>query len=100
MDAPRNQDDAGGIHPFPTYRKKRSNEMSLKLPEEDDVIGRAAAIRLEKGDTLPDVARHFSLGINEISLANPGVDVWVPEAGTRIVLPLQFILPDAPERAS
>jgi len=49
-----------------------------------------------KGDTLPDIARHFSLGINAISAANPGVDVWVPEAGERIMLPLSFILPDAP----
>ena len=62
--------------------------------EDDDVIGRLAAIRLKKGDTLPDIARHFSLGINTVSAANPGVDVWVPEAGERIVLPLSFILPD------
>jgi len=62
----------------------------------DDVIGRLAFITLEKGDTLPDIARHFSLGINAVSAANPGVDIWVPEAGTRIMLPLSFILPDAP----
>ncbi|QEM67334.1 L,D-transpeptidase family protein [Geobacter sp. FeAm09] len=61
----------------------------------DDVIGRLAAVRLEKGDTLPDVARHFGLGINAISAANPGVDVWAPEVGKRIVLPLSFILPNA-----
>jgi L,D-transpeptidase ErfK/SrfK len=64
----------------------------------DDVIGRLAVIRLEKGDTLPDIARHFSLGINAISAANPGVDVWVPEAGERIMLPLSFILTDAPRK--
>ena len=57
-----------------------------------------AFIRLEKGDTLPDVARHFSLGTNEISAANPGVDVWVPKDGERIMLPLSFILPDAPRK--
>ena len=61
----------------------------------DDVIGRLATIRLEKGDTLPDVARHFSLGINDLNAANPGVDIWVPKAGERILLPLNFILPDA-----
>jgi len=62
----------------------------------DDVIGQLAVIRLEKGDTLPDIARHFGLGINAVSAANPGVDVWVPEAGARILLPLSFILPDTP----
>jgi L,D-transpeptidase ErfK/SrfK len=55
-----------------------------------------AVITLEKGDTLPDIARHFGLGINAISAANPGVDIWVPGAGERIMLPLSFILPDAP----
>ena len=64
----------------------------------DDVIGRLAVIRLEKGDTLPDIARHFGLGINAISAANPGVDVWVPEAGVPAILPLSFILPDAPRK--
>jgi L,D-transpeptidase ErfK/SrfK len=28
--------------------------------------------------------------------ANPGVDPWLPGAGRRIVLPTQFVLPDAP----
>ncbi|NJD56261.1 MAG: peptidase [Nitrospirae bacterium] len=64
----------------------------------DDVIGRLAFITLEKGDTLPDIARHFSLGINGVSAANPGVDIWVPKAGERIMLPLSFILPDAPRK--
>lgn len=64
----------------------------------DDVIGRLAVIRLEQGDTLPDIARHFGLGIDAVSAANPGVDIWVPEAGKRITLPLSFILPDAPRK--
>jgi L,D-transpeptidase ErfK/SrfK len=62
---------------------------------EEEVIGRMAIIRLKKGDTLPDIARHFSLGINSVSAANPGVDVWVPRARERVVLPLSFILPEA-----
>jgi len=70
------------------------NEFSVA--KGDDVIGRLAFITLEKGDTLPDIARHFSLGINAVSAANPGVDIWVPETGKRIMLPMSFILPDAP----
>lgn len=65
------------------------------VDKEDDVIGHLAVIRLKRGDTLPDIARHFSLGINTVRAANPGADVWVPEAGKRIVLPLSFILPEA-----
>ncbi len=64
------------------------------VTKEDDVVGRLVVIRLEKGDTLPDIARHFSLGINAVSTANPGTDIWVPDAGEHILLPLSFILPD------
>jgi L,D-transpeptidase ErfK/SrfK len=63
----------------------------------DDVIGRLRVVRLEKGDTLPDIARHYSLGLNGVSAANPGADIWLPGAGERIMLPLSFILPDAPK---
>jgi len=70
----------------------------FRVARGEDVIGQLAATRLEKGDTLPDIARHFGLGTNAISAANPGVDVWVPEAGERIMLPLSFILPDTPRK--
>jgi L,D-transpeptidase ErfK/SrfK len=66
--------------------------------KEDDVVGQLAVIRLEKGDSLPDIARHFGLGIDEISASNPGVDLWVPEARVSIMLPLSFILPDTPRK--
>ena len=47
-------------------------------------------------DTLPDIARRFNLGYEEIARANPGVDPWVPGEGREIVLPTQFVLPAAP----
>jgi len=80
--------------PFPIYPESYIERNEFSVAKGDDVIGRLAVIRLENGDTLPDIARHFSLGINAISAANPGVDVWVPKAGERILLPLSFILPD------
>jgi L,D-transpeptidase ErfK/SrfK len=83
------------LQPLPSYPEDKIERNEFSIAKEDDVIGRLVVIRLEKGDTLPDIARHFSVGTNAISAANPGVDVWVPEAGERIVLPLNFILPDA-----
>lgn len=83
---------------FPGHSDKEIARTEFPLAKGEDVIGRLAVMKLEKGDTLPDVARHFSLGINEISAANPGVDVWVPDAGERIMLPLSFVLPDAPRK--
>jgi len=84
--------------PFPVYPENQLERNTFSVVKGSDVIGRMAIIRLEEGDTLPDIARHFSLGINAVNAANPGVDVWVPDAGGRIVLPLRFILPDAPRK--
>jgi len=84
--------------PLPDHLEEKIEQNDFVVAGEDDVIGRLAVIRLEKEDTLPDIARHFSLGINTLSAANPGVDIWVPEAGERILLPLSFILPDTPRK--
>jgi len=83
---------------FPGHPEQEIERNEFPVAKGEDVIGRLAVIRLKEGDTLPDIARHFGLGINAISAANPGVDVWVPEAGERIVLPLNFILPDTPRK--
>jgi L,D-transpeptidase ErfK/SrfK len=78
-----------------TAKKPDSIEKNdFSVEKNDDVIGGLASIRLKGQDTLPDIARHFSLGMNTLSSANPGVDVWVPRAGERITLPLGFILPE------
>jgi L,D-transpeptidase ErfK/SrfK len=82
----------------PRYAEENIDRNEFSVPKGDDVIGRLRFIRLEKGDTLPDIARHFSLGLNGVSATNPGVDIWVPEAGERIMLPQSFILPDAPRK--
>ena len=79
------------LHIHPAEEIERND---FYVAKEDDVIGRLAVIKLEKGDTLPDIARHFSLGFNTVSSANPGVDTWVPAAGESLLLPLSFILPD------
>jgi len=44
-------------------------------------------------DTLPDLARRYSLGYEEIQKANPGVDLWLPGEGTPILIPNQRLLP-------
>ncbi|MBI5741395.1 MAG: L,D-transpeptidase family protein [Nitrospirae bacterium] len=83
---------------IPGHLKDNIERNEFSVAKGDDVIGRPAFISLEKGDTLPDIARHFSLGINGVGAANPGVDTWAPEAGERIMLPLSFVLPDAPRK--
>jgi len=47
-------------------------------------------------DTLLDIARDNNLGFIELAAANPGVDPWIPGAGTTIVLPTAHLLPSGP----
>lgn len=68
------------------------------LGESDGVVGTVAALRLRQGDTLLDVARHFGLGFEEITSANPDVDPWVPPTDVRAVVPVAFVLPRATRR--
>jgi L,D-transpeptidase ErfK/SrfK len=65
-------------------------------PELDDVIGVVQVVVADQEDTLSDIARRFNVGYEEIVRANPGVDPWLPGAGREIIVPSQFILPNAP----
>lgn len=65
-------------------------------PQTDRVIGTLQVTHARGEDTLSDIARRFNIGYEEIVRANPGVDPWLPGEGREIVLPTQFVLPDAP----
>src|ERR1019366_7454765 len=54
---------------------------------QDDVVGDVQITIASKEDTLPDIARRFDVGYEEIVRANPGVDPWIPGAGHHIVVP-------------
>jgi L,D-transpeptidase ErfK/SrfK len=62
-------------------------------PPVETVVGGVRAYRIRKGDTLIDLARLYSLGWNEITEANPGIDPWVPPVGATILLPTEWVLP-------
>ena len=47
-------------------------------------------------DTLYDLARRYSLGSEELIRVNPGVDPWLPKAGTTLTVPGRHILPSGP----
>jgi L,D-transpeptidase ErfK/SrfK len=68
----------------------------LLPPEGTDVVGTVQIATASHEDTLSDLARRYDLGYEEIVAANPGIDPWLPGEGTQVVLPTQFILPDAP----
>src|ERR1043165_354828 len=60
------------------------------------IFGDTEVITAFGEDTLPDLARRYSLGYEEIQRANPGVDLWLPGEGTPIVIPGQRLLPPGP----
>lgn len=67
-------------------------------PKRDGVVGEVQIIKAQEQDTFPDIARRFNIGFEELVSANPDVSPWTPGAGTEIVLPTQFVLPDAPRK--
>jgi len=62
----------------------------------DAVIGELDYVFTNAEDTLVDIARRYDLGYDEIRLANPNVDPWIPGENTRILIPSLYVLPDAP----
>jgi L,D-transpeptidase ErfK/SrfK len=68
----------------------------FELDSAQDVVGVVQVVTAAKDDTLTDIARRFNVGYEEIVRANPKVDPWLPGEGREIVVPSQFILPDAP----
>lgn len=65
-------------------------------PPGEDIIGQVQVIEAKYEDTFADLDDTYDLGYNAMVAANPGVDAWLPGAGTKIVLPTRFILPPGP----
>ena len=69
---------------------------TFRLPPADvDVVGTVEYIVAGRDDTLLDIARRYDIGQNEILLANPDVDRWMPADQSRVVLPSRYIIPRA-----
>lgn len=70
-------------------------DLAFEISAGDSVIGETAVIESSYEDTLLDIGRKYGLGYEEITLANPSVDPWIPGDGTTISLPTRFVLPIA-----
>src|ERR1700716_776868 len=81
--------------PVPQLPKPNATHRSDVEPG-NDIVGYVQKTTVGMDDTLPDIARRFDVGYEEILTANPGVDPWLPGVGREIVVPTQFILPAAP----
>ncbi|MFZ1864987.1 MAG: L,D-transpeptidase family protein [Polyangiales bacterium] len=69
---------------------------SFTLPGSlDEVVGSPTSVAASREDTLLDIARRYDIGQEEILMANPSVDRWLPEDGAKVTLPTAYILPRA-----
>ena len=84
--------------PEPEHQQESIAAHEFELPDGENMVGTIAAINTRENDALPDIARHFGLGYNDISIANSAVSPWTPAPGSRVLLPSQFILPDSPHK--
>jgi len=64
-------------------------------PGGGDLIGQEEFLVGTNVETLADVARQFSVGHQEIRLANPDVEFWLLPPDARVLLPKRHILPRA-----
>lgn len=93
MEEPAQESAPVASPPIASLEKHR-----FSVAKDEGVVGSFGVITLQQGDTLPDVARHFGLGYEEIVAANPELDPWLPDASGRALIPVQFVLPRAPRR--
>ncbi len=73
------------------------NEFTLASTDER-IIGTPQVVFAHAENTFSDLAREYGLGYDELVDANPGVDPWLPGENTPVLLPTQYILPNAPHR--
>jgi len=73
-----------------------SNEQEAPIAEIIKVVGKIDSVDAAYEDTLLELGRRYNLGYVEMVAANPGVDPILPGEGTKIILPMQHIIPDVP----
>lgn len=88
--------DVVAIEDRPVHEPIDSNTFTL-MSDEQTVVGEPQIVFAGPDDTFSDLARTYGLGYDDLIDANPGVDPWLPGEGTLVLLPTQYVLPNAPK---
>ncbi|MHC8441736.1 MAG: L,D-transpeptidase family protein [Candidatus Eutrophobiaceae bacterium] len=72
-----------------------AREFRMPAEGEGNIIGALGVERASYEDTLLIIGRSNGLGLDEIRRANPDLDTWLPGKDAEVLLPTEFILPDA-----
>ncbi|CAJ1923055.1 L,D-transpeptidase family protein [Aeromonas jandaei] len=67
-------------------------------PTGSRLIGELEDYIIQQDEYLELVGKHTQIGFLALLEANPGVDPYLPKPGTRLTLPTQMLLPDAPRK--
>ena len=81
-----------------TVAAPRAMALEFALSADTEVVGEVQIIEAAHEDTFVRLAREYDVGYEELRLANPQVDPWLPGEGTQIVIPTQYVLPRAERR--
>src|SRR6202166_2275449 len=65
----------------------------FEIDSDTEIVGYVQKTVVGKEDTLPDIARRFDVGYEEMLMANRGVDPWLPGVGREVIVPTEFVLP-------
>jgi len=70
---------------------------SFLLPESGSrLAGKLQRHLVEDGETFALIAKRYDVGFLSLMAANKGVDPFLPQAGSVLIIPSQFILPEVP----
>lgn len=76
-----------------------SMALTFALPADgSNIVGNIQYAKVNPGDTIWDIGRHYDIGWYEMLEANPNVNSADPRVGKRLVIPSRFILPDGPRK--
>ncbi|MGD0958864.1 MAG: L,D-transpeptidase family protein [Methylomonas sp.] len=95
---PSNEGDASHLVVWTSRAPQTVPTHEFALDDSRNMVGGLATVETGDDDTLSDLARHYGLGFNDITIANPNLEPWILPERTPVVLPLRFILPDAPHQ--
>jgi L,D-transpeptidase ErfK/SrfK len=61
---------------------------------DEELLGAVQVVFARHENTFVQLAREYDVGYDELRLANPGVDVWLPGEDTAVFLPTMNVIPD------
>lgn len=65
------------------------------IPEDGSrLIGQLQTHEVTRGEHFHEIGRIYGVGMLELMEANPGIDPFLPEAGTKLIIPTMMLLPD------